>query len=89
MTYFPTRFAGMSCSSSGPRLQQRPRPPRATSQPAWREEAPAAAAADAGVAGSGAADADDVAAAAAAGVAGGRSSPDTGTHCTGPQASAP
>lgn len=86
MTYSPMRFAGRSCSSSGQRLQRRPRPLRTTSRPGWRAEAPAAAAAaaDAGVAGSGAAAADaaDVAAAAVE-VAGGRSSPDTGNQCTG------
>lgn len=84
MTYSPTRFAGMSCSSSGQRRQLRPRPLTTTSQPGRREEAPAAA----GVGGS-SADAADVAAdvvadvAAAAEAACGRSFPDTGNQCTG------
>lgn len=102
MTYSPMRFDGRSCSSSGQRRQLRPQPPRTTIRPGRRAEAPAAAAAaaDAGVAGSGAAAADaaDVASAAAADVvadvaavevAGGCSSPDTGNQCTGSQASAP
>lgn len=88
MTYSPMRFDGRSCSSSGQRRQLLPRPPKTTSRPGRKAEAPAAA--DAGVAGSGAADAAvDVAAdvvadvAAAVVVAGGHSSPDTENQCTG------
>lgn len=82
MTYSPMRSAERSCSSSVQRLQQLLRLPKVRSPPGWRAEAPAAAAAaDAGVAGLGAAaDAgDDV----AVGLAGGRSFPDTETRCTG------